>query len=107
MECHIHRVREAREIHIYQHLFIESLVNRYDINMESELPALVDPHIVLFKEDSPQSPEEREVMKGIPYREAVGGLLWASLMTRPGITSAVRTVAKFCDSPGPENWRQS
>ena len=44
-------------------------------------------------------------MKGIPYRETVGGLLWASLMTRPDITSAVRTVAKFCDSPGPEHWK--
>ena len=69
MGCHIHRVREAREIYIGQHLCIESLVNRYDISMESELPALVDRHSVLSKEDIPQSPEEREVMKGIPYRE--------------------------------------
>ena len=105
MGCHIHRVREAREIYIDQHLFTESFVNSYDISMKSELPALVDRHTVLSKEDSPQSPKEREVMKGIPYREAVGELLWASLMTRPGITSAVRTVAKFCDGPGPEHWK--
>jgi hypothetical protein len=54
---------------------------------------------------SPQTPEERGEMAKIPYREAVGTLLWLSLGTRPDICYAVAQVAKFNDCYGPEHWK--
>jgi hypothetical protein len=44
-------------------------------------------------------------MAKIPYREAVGTLLWLSLGTRPDICYAVSQVAKFNNCYGPEHWK--
>jgi len=44
-------------------------------------------------------------MTKIPYREAVGTLLWLSLGTRPDISYAVSQVAKFNDCFGKEHWK--
>ena len=53
---------------------------------------------------SPQSPEEEGEMEGVPYRQAVGTLLWLSLGTRPDICYAVSQVAKYNDCFGKEHW---
>ena len=52
----------------------------------------------------PKTLEEKEEMTKIPPREAVGALMWTSTMTRPDISSAVRTVAKFYENPGMVHW---
>ena len=44
-------------------------------------------------------------MKGVPYRELVGSLLWLSLGTRPDIAYAVSQIAKFNANPGPAHWQ--
>ena len=54
---------------------------------------------------SPTSPEEKGEMSKIPYREAVGTLLWLSLGTRPDICYAVSQVAKYNDCYGAEHWK--
>ena len=44
-------------------------------------------------------------MRGIPYREAVGALMWVANMTRPDLAYTVHTLAKFGDNPGFEHWK--
>jgi hypothetical protein len=43
-------------------------------------------------------------MRDVPYREAVGALMYASLGTRPDITFSVSILSKFSISPGPAHW---
>ena len=43
-------------------------------------------------------------MRRIPYRGAVGALMWAATMTRPDILVAPHNLAKFCDDPEPVYW---
>ena len=43
-------------------------------------------------------------MAKVPYREAVGCLIWLAMGTRPDINYAVSQVAKFNDNPGEEHW---
>ena len=43
-------------------------------------------------------------MRNIPYHEAVGSLMYASLGTRPDITYAVQTVSRFTKNPGVAHW---
>jgi hypothetical protein len=40
----------------------------------------------------------------VPYRELIGGLLWASLIGRPEITQAVTQLARFNANPGRRHW---
>ena len=51
------------------------------------------------------SREEGEPKGDWPYREAVGSLMWLSTMTRPGISNAVRAVARHSHNPTDRSWK--
>jgi hypothetical protein len=53
---------------------------------------------------TPTSEEEIFYMAKVPYREAVGCLLYISITCRPDISYAVSQVAKFCQNPGRAHW---
>ncbi|CAN0397528.1 unnamed protein product [Ascophyllum nodosum] len=40
-----------------------------------------------------------------PYKEAVQGLMWLVVMSRPGITNAVRAVSRHSNSPAERHWK--
>ena len=64
----------------------------------------MDPSIQLSRSSSPKSIADTARMKNIPYRAAVGSLMYLAVGTRPDIAFAVSTVAQFCQDPGPEHW---
>ena len=43
-------------------------------------------------------------MKMVPYREAIGSLMYASVATRPDISFAVSTLSQFLNNPGHAHW---
>ena len=100
MGCHITRNRKARELKLDQHLFEESMIKKFDVKKATNRPAASGVP-TLSRADEPRNPEEKEKMRKFPYREAVGALTWTATMTRLDIACAVRTVARFCESPGP------
>ena len=104
LECHITRNREARTLTFDQHLYAETVANRFYVTKTSMIPmaAGVKP---LSKGDGPKTAKEKEEMRHIPYREAVGALMWAATMTRPDLSFAAHNLAKFCDDPGPVHWK--
>ena len=77
--------------------FVDSLVNRFDIQYETQTPAAVE------RDLGPKRTHE----KGgeWPYKQAVGGLLWILGMRRPGIASAVRAVARHAHNPSARHWK--
>jgi hypothetical protein len=64
----------------------------------------MDMKIHLTSAQSPTSTEEIATMWNIPYHEAVGSLMYASLRTRPDIAFAVQTVSRFAMNPGMAHW---
>ena len=64
----------------------------------------MDPHVQLSVSQSPQTAVEAAEMRNIPYREAVGSLMYASLGTRPDITYAVSILARFSQNPARTHW---
>ena len=57
----------------------------------------------LSRADGPHNDAEIAEMRSIPYREAVGALMWVANMTRPDLAYTVHPLAKFGDNPGPEH----
>jgi hypothetical protein len=43
-------------------------------------------------------------MRKVPYREAIGNLMYASVAMRPDITFAVSTLSQFLENPGEAHW---
>jgi hypothetical protein len=64
----------------------------------------IEPSIPLLRSQSPSKLEDIAKMKNVPYREAVGSLMYAAMGTRPDIAFATSTVAQFSDNPGWIHW---
>ena len=54
----------------------------------------------LSKADGSHNDAEIAEMRSIPYREAVGALMWVANMTRPDFAYTAHTLAKFGDNLG-------
>ena len=104
MVYHITRNRKARELKLDQHLYVESMLKRFDVKKATKIPAALGVP-TLSKADEPRNLKKEEMRK-FPYREAVGALMWTATMTRPDIACAVRAVARFFENPGRRIRRQ-
>ena len=78
-------------------VFIESMLNRFVVNSSSDIFAT--PGVEL----GPR--EEGELGGDWSYREAVGSMVRLSTMTRPGISKAVRAVARHSHNPKERHWK--
>ena len=54
----------------------------------------------LTSEMSPQTQEEFCNMENVPYRQAVGSLMYLMVSTRPDLAAAVQQVSRFGANPG-------
>jgi len=62
------------------------------------------PNARLSSAQSLKTTEAFARMHNIPYRKAVGSLMYALLGTRPDITYAVQTVSRYSQQPGLAHW---
>ena len=100
----IKRNREERTISLSQQSYISSILQRFNFADAKPLAMPMDPNVQLSKEQCPVSVKEIAAMKHVPYREAVGSLMWAAIGTRPDIAYSVGTLSKFLDNPGSTHW---
>ena len=100
----IKRDRAARTISLSQKTYIESIISRFNLTDAKTVSTPMDPGVIYCKKDAPSSPAEAAHMKSVPYREAIGSLMYASVATRPDITFAVSTLSQFLDNPGEAHW---
>ena len=64
----------------------------------------MEPSTKLHSGQSLSTGAEYAAMWHVPYREAVGSLMYASLATHPDISYAVATVSRFSNNPGMPHW---
>jgi Reverse transcriptase (RNA-dependent DNA polymerase) len=100
----VRRDREARTISLCQHSYIDSIISRFNFDDIKPVSTPSDPNVNLSKEDAPKSVMEVGRMKGKPYREAVGSLMYAATSTCPDIAYATGQVARYMDKPGMKHW---
>jgi hypothetical protein len=56
------------------------------------------------KEQSTSTPTQEMHMRGIPYAEAIGSVLWPVIISRPDAAFAVGILSQFIQNPGPAHW---
>jgi ribonuclease HI len=98
------RNRKERTLHIDQTVYISKLLQKFRMTNSKPLSTPADSSQRLSKTHSPTTEVEREQMRNIPYRQLIGGLLYASTSTRPDISQAVNTLSSYMQNPGPAHW---
>ena len=51
-----------------------------------------------------ETPSEKEEMSNVPYRQALGSLMYLATENRPDLAQAVSTVSRFRQNPGRAHW---
>ena len=100
----VKRDRERRTIHLSQRSYIDSIIRRYGFQDLKPVSIPMDTGSRLTTAQCPSTTAEFAQMRDVPYREAVGSLMYAALGTRPDIAFAVQTVSRFSTKPGPAHW---
>ena len=98
------RNHEARTISLSQEGYITSILERFSLQNAKAVDTPMLPSVSYSKRDSPANDTERERMARVPYREAIGSLMYTSIATCPDITFAVSTLSQFLDDPGEAHW---
>ena len=64
----------------------------------------LEPNVKFSKAQEPSTKEEEQKMEDIPYRQAIGSLMYLMVSTRPDIASSIQVFAKYMQNPGIEHW---
>ena len=77
-----------------------------DFGMSDCIPAYTPYELKtkLTHEMSPKTDKDKEAMSRHPYRQLIGRINHISVCTRPDITTAVSTLARFTENPGMAHW---
>ena len=100
----ISRNRTNRTISLSQKTYINSILTRFALADVKAYATPIVPGVIYSRGDSPTSNTEEASMKTVPYREAIGSLMYASVATRPDISFAVSTLSQFLNNPGHAHW---
>jgi hypothetical protein len=98
------RDRQNGTISLSQKAYVDLIVHRFGFNDVKPVSTPIDPQVRLSQLQAPSTSLEHARMRNIPYREAIGSLMYASLGTRPDISFAVTTLSRFNSNPGEAHW---
>jgi transposase InsO family protein len=100
----IKRDRTHRLIHLSQRSYIDAVLRRYNLEDARPVSIPMDVQVRYTSAQSPQTTEQIAEMRDVPYREAVGSLMYLALATRPDIAFAVAVLSRFNANPGRAHW---
>jgi hypothetical protein len=75
--------RDAHTISLSQTAYIESILTRFSLTDAKAYSTPMVPSATYGKANSPSSPADATCMHKVPYREAIGSLMYASVATCP------------------------
>lgn len=96
----IERDRDKRSIFVHQTLYAKKILERFGMSEAKSVSVPSDPNTTLL----PVSENDERIEK-VPYREAVGSLMYLSIVSRPDLAFAVNSVSKFLNKHNREHWQ--
>ena len=97
----VHRDPISHSILINQARYIADILARFNLDKANPVTTPADTHVPL---QAMLGPDDHTLPPSVPYREAVGCLMYAMVLTRPDIAFAVSRVAKFTSAPRTSHW---
>src|SRR5271170_7555962 len=100
----IKRDRKARTLSINQRAYIIGLTEKFRLTDAKPATTPMEPNVQHSNQQSPMTPNQVARMKGVPYGEAIGSVLWPTVVSRPDIAYAVGILSQFIQNPGQAHW---
>lgn len=98
------RNREKGTIALHQTKYLADILNRFNLSVARPMPTPLAAGVKLSSEDQPTSDQEKLEMQSVPYRQAIGCLIYLSVWTRFDISKATQETAQHSQNPGPKHW---
>ncbi|KAJ9544136.1 hypothetical protein OSB04_023843 [Centaurea solstitialis] len=96
--------RYRRLIGLSQGTYIDKILKRFRMD-ESKKGFIPMQHgIVLSKTQCPESSQDKDKMKSIPYASVIGSIMYAMLCTRPDVAYSVSVTSRYQQNPGEAHW---
>jgi hypothetical protein len=96
---------DTMEISLDQEKYVETVLDKFKMNDCSTMSTPINESEPLSESMSPTDYKGHLEMRNIPYREAVGSIMYLAVSTRPDISKAVSNVSKYLQNPGLEHWK--
>ena len=96
--------RKSKTLVINQHAYIEMLAERFSLTNAKLVHIPMDPNVAYSIQQSLNTPNQLAQMKGVPYSEAIGGVLWPAVVSRPDIVYAIGILLQFIQNLGQTHW---
>ena len=101
VEFQVHHNPITHTIHINQTRYITDILQRFNLDQANTISTPADTHMPLQES---LGEDDLTLSSSIPYREVVGCLMYAMVLTRPDIAFAISRVAKFTSKPRNSYW---
>ena len=100
---HINYDRLTKQVTLDQTAYINGIIHKFGFADCTPItsPASVEPLSISM---AASTAADIAFMETVPYRSAVGSLLYAAVVSRPDISNSVREVSRFLHRPGPAHW---
>ena len=90
---------------ISQEAYVKEVLLRFNMQDCKPIGTPADPSNPLSSDMSPRTDDERKEMEKIPYKQAVGALMFLACVSRLDIAFAMSVVTRFFADPGLKHWQ--
>ncbi|XP_073219580.1 uncharacterized protein [Cicer arietinum] len=94
------KIREQGKLTTSQESYIGKVLNRFNISESKVVNSRLAAHFKLSSAMSPNTNQEAEDMRNIPYASAIGSIMYAMVFSRPYISHIVSATSRFMGNPG-------
>ena len=92
------------DVFLVQERYARNIISRYNMEGCKPVSTPLDLGCHLDFTQQPATDVERLGMVDIPYRSAIGSLMYLATCTRPDLSAAVSELSKFGQNPGVVHW---
>jgi hypothetical protein len=96
--------REKGTLSLSQGKYVEEILKRFRMESVSGVISPLQSGIKYSRLMEPKTEKEKDEMSKVPYRSAVGSLMYLMLCTRPDIAASIGVMSRFLNNPGKQHW---